>query len=72
MATLCTFIDFTYFSSYLQTKENAWKRRDAIFSEPGMLWSSLGLFGDIQLLRYHKMPKILPPLPLLFTLVQFW
>ena len=40
MATLCTFIDFTYFSSYLQTKENAWKRRDAIFSEPEMLWNS--------------------------------
>ena len=72
MATLCTFIDFTYFSSYLQTKENAWKRRDAIFSEPEMLWNSLGLFGDIQLLRCHKMPTIWPPLPPLFTLVQFW
>ena len=31
-------------SSYLQTKETAWKQGDAIFLEPEMLLSSLGQF----------------------------
>ena len=42
-----TFLDFAYFSSCLQTKETAWKRGDAIFSELEMIWSSLGQFWKI-------------------------
>ena len=41
---LGAFLDFAYLSSYLQTKETALKQSDAIFSEPEMLWSSLGQF----------------------------
>ena len=44
---LGTFLDFAYFSSCLQTKETAWKRGDAIFSELEMIWSSLGQFWKI-------------------------
>ena len=42
-----TFLHFAYFSSCLQTKETAWKRGDAIFSELEMIWSSLGQFWKI-------------------------
>ena len=41
---LSTFLDFDYFSSYLLTNEIAWKRGDAILSEPEMSWRSLGQF----------------------------
>ena len=40
------FLGFAHFDSYLQTK-TAWKRYDAIFSEPEILWSSLGQFWKI-------------------------
>ena len=43
-ATLGTFRDISYFSRYLQTKETAWERGDAIFLKPEMIWSSLGWF----------------------------
>ena len=43
-AMLSTLFDLAYFSSYLQTKETAWKRGDACFLEVEMLWSLLGLF----------------------------
>ena len=39
-----SFLDFAYFSNYLQTKETAWKRGDAIFPEPELIWSLLGEF----------------------------
>ena len=42
-----TFLDFAYFSSYLLTKEIAWKRDDAIFSEPELIWSLLVEFWKI-------------------------
>ena len=44
---LGTFLDFAYFSSYLQTKETVCKRSDVIFSEPELLWSWLGEFWKI-------------------------
>ena len=42
--TLCAFLDFAYFRNYLQAKETAWKRGDAIFSEPELIWNLLGEF----------------------------
>ena len=47
LGTLGTFLGFAYFSSYLQTKETAWKRGDAIYSKPVMLSSSLGQFWKV-------------------------
>ena len=44
---LSTFLDFAYFSSYLLTKETAWKQGDAIFSEAELIWSLLGEFGKL-------------------------
>ena len=40
--TMGTFLDLAHFSNYLQTKEIAWKRGDAIFLEPELIWSLLG------------------------------
>ena len=37
--TLGTFLGFAYFSSYLQTKETAWERSYANFSEPELIGS---------------------------------
>ena len=43
--TLVTFLNFTYFSSYLLTKETGWKwRSDAIFLELELIWGLLGEF----------------------------
>ena len=42
-----TFLDFAYFSNYLQTKETAWKWGDAMFSEPELIWRLLGEFWKI-------------------------
>ena len=50
-------LDFTYFNSYLQTKETAWKRGDAGFLESEMLWSSLGQF--LKVFIKIKQPKSL-------------
>ena len=61
-ATLGMFLDFTYFGSYLQTKETAWKRGRSIFSEPEMLWSSVGQFWKV--LIKIKQLKILIPVSL--------
>ena len=61
-ATLGSFLDFTYFSSYLKSKETAWKRGQAIFLEQEMLWSSLGQFWKV--LIEIKQIKILMPVSL--------
>ena len=44
---LGAFLDFIYFSSYLQTKETARKRVVAIFSEPEILVRLLGQFWKV-------------------------
>ena len=42
---MVTFLNFTYFSSYLLTKETGWKwRSDAIFLELELIWGLLGEF----------------------------
>ena len=55
--TLDTFLDFAYFSNYLQTKKTAWKRGDAVFSEPELIWSLLGEFWKILITIKQKIAK---------------
>ena len=55
-----TFLDFPYFSSYLQTKETAWKRSDTVFSEPETLRSSLGEFKNF--LKIKKLKRFDSPI----------
>ena len=55
--TFGTFLDFAYFSNHLQTKETAWKRGDAIFSEPEVIWSLLGEFWKSSLKSNKKIQK---------------
>ena len=55
---LGTFLDFIYFGNYSQTKETAWKRDDAIFSEPDLIWSFLGEFWTILIKIKQNITKI--------------
>ena len=52
-----TFLDFAYFSNYLQTKETAWKQGDIIFLEPELIWSLLGEFWKILIKIKQKLQK---------------
>ena len=52
------FLDFAYFSSYLQTKETARKRGDAIFLEAEMIRNSLGQFWKI-LIKIKKLKSMM-------------
>ena len=52
------FLGFASFSNYLQTKEAAWKRGDAIFSEQELIWSLFGEFWKILIKIKQKITKI--------------
>ena len=52
--TMGTFLDLAHFSNYLQTKEIAWKRGDAIFLEPELIWSLLGELWKIPIKTKKK------------------
>ena len=73
LVTLVTFLDFAYFSSYLQIKETVWKRGDAIFSEPEWIWSFLDEFWKI-LIRSHnlKFDDLITDTKIKGTLMQIW
>ena len=58
--TMWTFLYFSYFNSYLQTKETAGKRGEEIFSEERTLRSSLVEFENFlikikQLLKFDSL-----------------
>ena len=50
------FLNFAYFSNYLQIKETAWKRGDTIFLELELICSLLGGFWKI-LIKIKKKKK---------------
>ena len=58
MITLGTFLDFAYFSNYLQIKKTAWKLGDAVFSEPELIWSLLGEFWKTLIKVKQKITNI--------------
>ena len=47
MGAFLNFADFSSYLSYLLTKETPWKRGEAIFSEPELIWRLLDEFWKI-------------------------
>ena len=56
-----TLLNFAYFGNYEQTKETAWKRGDAIFSEPELIWSLFGEFWKILIKIKQKITQTTVP-----------